>query len=151
MEIYSNRVAHTKESTLGILSFNEENPWAFTIEDEPRDIKVAGETRIPAKRYKLGIRRSDTPLTLRHRKAYGSWFKYHIEVLNVPNFTGIYFHAGNTEKHTEGCIIGSMNAHIVRGEFVCSDSIAMMKKFYARVYPLIERGEEVYYTIIDEF
>lgn len=150
MEIYNNRVAHTSNSTLGILSFDEENPWAFIIEDEPRDIKIVGETRIPCGRYKLGIRKQDTPLTLKHRKAYGSWFKYHIELLNVPKFTGIYIHSGNTEKHTMGCQILGDAMKVVSGEFECRNSIKTTKAFYERVYPLLEKGEEVYYNILDE-
>lgn len=151
MEIYNNRVAHTSNSSLGILSFDKGNPWAFIIEDEPRDKKIMGETRIRSGRYKLGIRKEDTPLTINHRKSYGSWFKYHIEVLDVPNFTGIYFHAGNNESHTAGCQIGAKNVYIKDGEFTCVSSTPMIKQFYSIVYPKLLNGEDVYYNIIDEF
>lgn len=150
MEIFNNRIAHTSNSSLGLLSFEKENPIGVIIEDEPRKEKIKKETRIPYGRYKLGIRKEDTPLTLKHRKKYGSWFRYHIEVLNVPNFSYIYFHAGNNEKHTDGCQIGGYIMKIVNGEFECRESILFMKEFYNRVYPLLEKGVTVYYNIIDE-
>lgn len=154
MEIYNKRVAHTHRSSLGVLYFdNLVQPFGFIIEDEPREVKVLGETRIPTGRYRLGIRKEDTPLTLTHRlmKYYRGWFTYHIEVLDVPGFTDIYFHMVNNEYHTGGCQGGSKEPYINReGEFACRNSTVMMKEFYARVYPLLEKGEDVYYTVIDE-
>lgn len=152
MEIYSKRIDHTKNSSLAVLRFGNEKRFGFIIEDEPRAKKIVGETRIPAGRYKLSILREDTPLTVKHRgsKYYRGWFRYHIQIENVPNFTGIYFHIGNNEKHTAGCQIGAKNVSIRNGEYVCTNSTEMIREFYERVYPLLERGEDVYYTIIDE-
>lgn len=151
MEILSKRLYNTNESTLALLLFNNK-PFGFIIEDEPRAVKVKGETRIPAGRYKLGIRYENTPLTLKSRqnKYYKCWFKYFIEVLDVPDFSNIYFHIGNNESHTAGCQIGAKNATVYNGEFICKNSSAMIKEFYEVVYPLLEQGKEVYYTIIDE-
>jgi hypothetical protein len=82
---------------------------AFLLEDEYRhsDAKVMGETRIPAGIYELGILKQDTPLTLKHQnsKLYKGWFHFYIEVMDVPKFSGIYFHAGNRDEHTAGCQI----------------------------------------------
>lgn len=152
MEIYNRRLIHTHNSTLGILSYENFVPVGFIIEDEPREVKVTGKTRIPAGRYKLGIRKENTPLTLKHRisRFYKPWFQYHIEVLNVPNFSGIYFHMLNNETHTAGCQGGAKNAHIINGEFTCTNSTEMIREFYEIVYPLLESGIDVFYTIIDE-
>lgn len=153
-EIYNKRLAHTSNSSLGLLSLSSmSNIFGFIIEDEPREEKVIGETRIPAGRYKLGIRREDTPLTKKHRqsKYYKGWFEYHIEVLEVPNFSDIYFHIGNNEFHTGGCQIGSKKPFINNEkEFACMDSTHMIKEFYFIVYPKLEAGEDVFYTVIDE-
>lgn len=148
MDIINQRSYHTKDSTLGILVVNG-IPFGFVIEDEPRLVKVKGQTRIPAGRYKLVLRKEDTPLTLKYRKKF-PWFKYHIELENVPDFTGIYIHIGNTEKDTDGCQVIGMSAHISGGQFVNSESTSCFMSFYQVIYPLLEAGEEVYYTIIDE-
>lgn len=152
MEIYNRRVYRAEEATLGILSYDNFIPAGFIIEDEQRKVKVAGETRIPAGRYRLGIRKEDTPLTLKHRRSrfYKPWFKYHIEVLDVPDFTGIYFHMVNDADDTAGCQGGAKTVHIRNGEFICTNSTLLMREFYEKVYPLLESGEEVYYTILDE-
>jgi len=43
------------QSTLGLLSVNDQF-LCFTLEDEGREIKVKGETRIPAGRYQIKLR-----------------------------------------------------------------------------------------------
>lgn len=153
MEIYNRRSGQSSKSTLGILSFEDNIPFGFIIEDPHRDVKIKDITRIPAGRYKLGICKKDTPLTLKHRNnpAYKGWFKYHIEVLNVPDFTGIYFHLVQSADWTSGCQGGAKNVYIENGQFVCKNSKEMMKAFYEIVYPILELGkEDVWYNVIDE-
>lgn len=95
-------------ATLGSLYLDD--VWfCWTLEDtirqpklrtQPVDVaawvatwKVPGETAIPAGRY-------DVKLTLSSR------FKAVLpEVLDVPGFSGIRIHAGNTDKDTEGCLL----------------------------------------------
>ena len=148
MEILNKRAYATRKSTLGCLVVDGE-PFGFVIEDEPREVKVKGHTRVPAKRYKLGLRMDDTPLTIRYREKY-KWFKHHIELLNVPNFTSIYIHVGNFESDTEGCQVIGMNAHIHNTGFRNSQSLICYKKLYEIVYPLLAAGKPVYYTIENE-
>lgn len=114
-------------------------------------MKLKGETRIPKGLYELRIRREDTPLTVKHRKDYGDWFKYHIEVTGVKDFTGIYIHAGNNDSHTDGCLLLADtigNNQIEDGQ--TSRSIQAVKRFYLKVYPLLERGQRTYINIQDE-
>ena len=141
------RVANTKESTLGILYHNT-SPIGFIIEDEPREKKVINETRIPAKSYKLKINYQETPLTLKYREKY-AWFKNHIEIVGVENFTGVYIHIGNTEKDTAGCQVVGKLAAISEGEFINKESTALFQEFYLAVYPALVEGKTIYYNIID--
>lgn len=64
-----------------------------TLEDKERKEKVYAKTAIPVGRYKV-------TLTMSNR------FKQLLPLLHdVPNFTGVRIHSGNTTAHTEGCIL----------------------------------------------
>lgn len=86
--------------TVGQL-YIEDEFFCFTLEDEVREEdgvpvekwKVKGETAIPRGIYKVIFQDSPRfgPDTL--------------TLLNVPGFTHIRIHSGNTEADTEGCII----------------------------------------------
>lgn len=70
----------------------------FTVEDAERAVKVQNKTAIPKGEYPITI-----SMSTRFKKML-------IEVQNVPNFTGVRIHSGNSSKDTEGCIIvGSIN------------------------------------------
>lgn len=148
MNIVNKRAYHTNKSTLGVLAIDDK-PFGFIIEDEPREVKVAGETRIKADRYVLGIRKELTPLTQKYRDMF-PWFEYHIELLDVADFTNIYIHIGNLESETDGCQLIGLNAHIHKTGFKNSDSRTAYERFYKMVYPELKEGKTVFYTIIDE-
>lgn len=146
------RFSDNTQSTLGLLFNPLMKFMAFSLEDQHRDVKVKGDTRIPAGRYRLMIRKDETPLTLKHRKVYETWFKYHIEVTGVPGFTGIYWHAGNDELDTSGCQLfgDSVVSHYVQPKNPLLSSMNAIKRIYSEVYPLLEKGEEVWVEIRDE-
>ena len=78
-----------------------------TLEDPVRDgPKIPGETAIPAGRYRVSL-------------GFSPHFKRYLPLLHdVPGFTGILIHAGNTPKDTRGCIIPGENK--VKGQVVNS-------------------------------
>lgn len=126
---------------------------SFVLEDVARAVKIPGETRIPAGFYPLGIRKQDTELTLKHRAnpAYAEWgFKYHIEVLNIQNFNGVYFHSGVDASQTEGCITPGYAFDLTLDKNPQAKSMLAVKAFYAIVYPKLETGEKVFLEIVDE-
>lgn len=72
-----------------------------TLEDTVRDLirekKIPGQTAIPAGTYHVLV-------------TYSPKFKRKLPILvNVPMFTGIRIHRGNTAKDTEGCILVGKN------------------------------------------
>lgn len=150
MKVKSIRFTHGKTSSGSFMTMDDK-PFSFLIEDEPRTVKVNGETRIPAGTYKLGIRKEITPLTKKCRElpSYKGWFEYFIEVLNVPNFSGIYFHILNKENETEGCQGPNYECVVEDGELSGRRSTEATKEFYRIVYPLLENGEEVLYEVVD--
>lgn len=78
-----------------------------TMEDTVRTgEKIAGKTAIPAGTYKV-------------KMTWSPRFKRYLpEILNVPNFSGVRIHAGNSALDTEGCILLGLNK--VKARVVCS-------------------------------
>ncbi len=86
------REAFTDKSTIGSLSVDGVY-LCHTLEDVVRDVKIAGETCIPFGSYQVIINRSER-------------FKRDMPLLmNVPGFSGIRIHPGNTDADTHGCIL----------------------------------------------
>lgn len=116
----------TEKSTIGRLERDDEHV-CFTLEDvyrgdDPAD-KVKAQTAIPCGTYEIVVTHSprfgiDMPL-----------------LLNVPGFSGVRIHSGNTDKDTMGCIlVGS-----TRGP----DQILGSRVAYELVFKLIQRARSV--------
>lgn len=96
------RDTFTEKSTQGQLFIDGEF-FCYTLEDKDRDLyqqtplqdivrqKVFGETCIPYGAYEVGL-------------TYSNRFKKVMpQIFDVPGFTGIRIHNGNTIEHTAGC------------------------------------------------
>lgn len=88
------RFRQTQYGTIGFMRFDDPSPFeCFTCEDAIRDVKIKGQTCIPAGIYTVKP-------TWSNRFQKNMW-----EIMNVPNFEGIRIHAGNTPADTEGCVL----------------------------------------------
>lgn len=107
------RLYDNGHDTLGMLYYfdlHDSLRYIFTLEDEYREVKQYGETRIPAGKYKLNIRKeggfynryyNHKNLTIRNlTQKYGI-----IELLGVPQYEYVLIHIGNDEDDTAGCIL----------------------------------------------
>lgn len=103
------RFASGRDSTLGALSINGDFV-CFTLEDERREVKVPGETRIPAGTYELALR-TDGGMSPKYQVRFPDMHRGMLHVENVPGFEWIYFHVGNSDRHTAGCILVGDQAH----------------------------------------
>jgi hypothetical protein len=146
-EIKQLRYSSKDEYTLSSFIIND-NPFCVVLEDEHRDKKVMHETRIPAGEYMLGIRKELTEMTQRYRKKF-DWFKFHIEILNVKNFSGIYIHIGNTDKDTSGCLLLGQRPFGFTEKNKILESTITFKKFYDWAYSKLEKGQEIKLIIKD--
>lgn len=100
MNLTIEREESTEKSTAGRMCID--GPFeCYTLEDVVREVpgqpvefwKIPGQTAIPAGTYNVII----TPLVR---------FRRDMPLLeNVPGFTGIRIHPGNTDEDTEGCIL----------------------------------------------
>ena len=120
---------------------------AYTLEDEQRDDKVFGETRIPDGTYQLGLRKEGGY----HQKYSKRFDDIHIgmlHVLNVPNFEYILIHCGITDEHTAGCLLvgDSQENNLITKDGFIGKSTQAYKRIYPRIASALERGEKVTIT-----
>ena len=146
------RISSQDDSTSGIL-FDVVNGkrkfLCYTLEDEQRDVKVWGETRIPTGEYKLSLRK-EGGFHSRYQAKYGDMHKGMIHVNDVPGFEFILWHTGNTDENTAGCLLlgDSQTSNLVQKDGFVGSSVNAYKKVYPYVAAAIQQGD-VYVTYID--
>lgn len=141
MEISVRRVAKRDTYTIGRL-YIDGIKYCDTLEDKDRGLKqtmsvkeienkkVYGQTAIPTGRYEVIINWSNK-------------FKQYMPLLlNVPGYSGIRIHSGNTDKDTLGCILVGYNT--VVGKVLNSKSA--YKSLFAKIKQAA-KNEKIYITI----
>lgn len=115
-----------------------------TLEDKVRDLidknsdgdfddqgegKVYGETAIPAGTYNVVVTKSAA-------------FKRELPLLlNVPGFSGIRIHSGNTAEHSKGCILVGKNTEI--GKITGGINLGIENKLTRTIKDFIKDGYTV--------
>lgn len=135
MELKLRRIAKRNTYTIGRLLINGEY-FCDTLEPKVRDLskelKVKGKTAIPAGRYRLYL-------------TYSSRFKRILPLVdNVPQFSGVRIHRGNTAKDTEGCILVGYNREV--GKVL--DSAVTEQRLMAILQNAVNKGEQFFITIV---
>ena len=138
MNLYLQRSPSAEGATIGTLSVE----WVYecdTLEDVIREIpgesvakwKIPGKTAIPAGKFRVALVNSPRfgPDTM--------------SLIDVPGFTLVRIHAGNTASDTDGCIlVGRASGNTLVG------SGPALVKLKAKVQAaILTRREEVWLTV----
>ena len=147
------RFSSQKDSTNGILFEvveGKRNFLCYTLEDEHREEKVFGETRVPSGTYEITLR-TVGGFHSRYTKKYGEMHKGMLWVRNVPGFEYILIHTGNTDEHTAGCLLlgDSQQNNAIKSDGFIGSSVQAYKRVYPRVAKALEGNEKVTITYID--
>lgn len=114
------------KSTIGEMRIESEFE-CFTLEDTVRKngIKVYGETAIPSGRYEIVI-------------SYSNKFKRILPLLlNVPNFSGVRIHSGNSAIDSHGCILVGQ----IHEENFIGQSRLALQVFFPKLQVLMDAGK----------
>ena len=91
------------DATNGILLIDGQFE-CYTLEDQYQAVKVMHETCIPDGTYDIKFR-TVGGFHSKYSERYGNAHYGMLHLQDVPNFTYILIHAGNTDEHTSGCLI----------------------------------------------
>ena len=153
MDLEVLRISSQKDSTNGLLfdvTGGKRVFLCYTLEDEHREEKVAGETRIPEGTYKITLRKVGG-FHSRYTNKYGEMHKGMLWVRDVPGFEYILIHTGNTDEHTAGCLIvgDSQQNNAIKSNGFVGSSTQAYKRIYPPIADALEKGEEVIITYVD--
>ena len=129
------RISSEKDSTSGILfdTTNDKKFLCYTLEDEKRDEKVMGETRIPEGTYEIKLR-TVGGFHQKYTKRFGNIHRGMLHITSVPGFDYILIHCGNTDEHTAGCLLvgdSQENNQLIKNGFI-GKSTQAYKRFPLR-------------------
>ena len=152
MELVVERFALRPNYTIGRLLIDGKK-YCDTLEDKVRDTnkngefdngesKVYGETAIPYGKYELKYTFSPK---FSKKSAYKAFIKNDLmpEICNVPQFTGVRIHGGNTDKDTYGCLLVGRNTVVGR----LTNSLDCFRPLYEMLYQRIVVNKEKCYII----
>ena len=158
MTITLKRIYKKGTFTLGALQIQTESNKEFltnryfcdTLEphaiDWRKEEKIAGKTAIPTGRYRVVM-------------SYSKTYKRRMPFLvNVPHFTGIMIHTGNSVDDTRGCILVGKSVRPLKpeeenptGEATVigrlTDSRITFNELYEMIREAMKRGEDIFITI----
>ena len=154
MKILVDRKWKKETYTIGHLYINGEY-FIDTIEDKDRhltstmplskikEIKIAAETAIPTGTYKIDMSSVSPKYSLKPwyiTNCHGARLP---RLVNVPGYSGVLIHAGNTAKDSAGCILVGKNDVVG----MITNSKYWFLQLYNKMYTAYKRGEPIEITI----
>ena len=143
MELLLKRVARKPAYTIGKLSINGVY-FCDTCEDRDRlyfgEKKVQSETAVPCGRYEVLLNNYSPRFGA--KEPYKSVCNGCVPLINnVPQFSGVRIHVGNTAANTEGCVLVGINKEVGKVLDSRNTFIRLMNRYLT---PARQRKEKVY-------
>jgi len=135
MELVLSRKYVKNDATIGELH-SDGMFECYTLEDIGREEKVPGKTRIPCGRYEVIIT---------HSPKFGEPMPL---LLDVPGFSGVRIHPGNTAADTDGCIL--VGAQIGDEGSSLKLSRIAYNRLFSDLLDCRDIGEKVFISVNDE-
>lgn len=127
-------------STISKLFVDNIDSGLYILEDTVREVadrpvsswKIAGITAIPSGRYRVTI-------------TFSQRFQRPLPLLNdVPGYSGVRIHPGNTDKDTEGCLLPGLSCGANR----VNNSRDAFDQLFELIGNAIDAGEEVWIEVV---
>ncbi|QQD11639.1 DUF5675 family protein [Sphingobacterium sp. UDSM-2020] len=112
----------------------------YGLEDIPREKKILGSTCIPLGIYRLGFNRNGG-MNGNYYDRYPKMHRGMIEIKDIPGFSYVYIHIGNTHKETAGCLLVGTQYVFEKGDYRLVQSVTAYKKLYSLLAELMVREE----------
>lgn len=108
-----------------------------------KEVKVAAQTAIPAGTYKIRMDVVSPKYSLKPwyvKNCHGARLP---RLENVPGYSGVLIHCGNTAADSAGCILVGKNDVVG----MVTDSKNTFLKLYNKMYAAYKKGEKIELTI----
>ena len=135
MELKVIRHQFGTDATCGILYINGVFE-CYTLEDQYQEVKQMHETCIDDGLYEIKFKKWGG-FHNKYKERYGADHYGMLHIQNVPNFSDILIHTGNTDEHTSGCLLlGETQQDLDMGK---DGFIGASKNAYLKAYKKIAR------------
>ena len=126
------RVAEGKNSTLSHL-YIDGIFQCFLLEDKIRAVKIMKQTAIPEGIFRLRLN-TWGGMNKTYFPKYGPIHKGMIEIADLPTFSAVYIHVGNTILETAGCPLVGLSYIKKDGEYQVLQSADAYRQVYRKLY-----------------
>lgn len=153
MELVVDRKWKKETYTIGNL-YVDGKKFCNTLEDKDRGlkstsplslikkVKVKAETAIPTGTYEVAMNIISPKYSLKPWYVTNCHGARMPRIQNIPGYSGVLVHPGNSNRDTEGCLLVGKN-NVVG---MVTDSKATFLKLYNQMYAAYKKGEKIIIT-----
>ncbi len=109
--------------------------------EDIKKIKVYGKTAIPYGKYKVTLKQQSAKFSKSNK--YEQCNGYLPRLIDIPAFSGILIHIGNTAEDSNGCILVGQN--LIKGKVI--NSTICFWALYQKLKTADDRGEKIWIVI----